>query len=44
MGSFVKNFLALAGWCAKKGRLRKLENGFSGEILLQGSAFRCLSQ
>ena len=35
------NFLALASWCATRGRLHKIEKRFSGEISLQGSDFRC---
>ncbi len=37
----AKNFLALASWCAIKGKIHKMEGVFSGEIPLRGSDFPC---
>jgi hypothetical protein len=41
LGMDAKNFLALASWCATKGKMHKMEGVFSGEIPLRGSDFPC---
>src|SRR5271157_5130374 len=41
LASARKNFLALASWCATKGKIHKMEGVFSGEIPIRGSNFPC---